>query len=57
MTEEFIRSNGPSGLQFCLVGKEKRIIRKCGQDVGIELFLIHDNGCMENRNHKICSME
>ena len=57
MTEESIRSNGPSGLRFCLVGKEKRVVGECGQDVGIELFLVHNNGRMENRGHKICSTE
>ena len=57
MTEESIRSNGPSGLRFCLVGEEKRVIRECSQDVGIKLFLVHDNGRTENRGHKVCSTE
>ena len=30
MTEESVRSNGPSGLQFCLVGEEKRVVGECG---------------------------
>ena len=57
MTEESVRGNGPSGLWVCLVGKEKRVVRECGQDVGIKLFLVHNNGRMENRSHKIRSME
>ena len=48
MTEEAIRSNRPMGLRFFLVGDVKRVIGKCGQDIGIELFLVHDNCCMEN---------
>ena len=57
MTEESVRSNRPSVLWFCLVGKEKRIVRECSQDVRIELFLIHDNGHTKNRSNKIHSME
>ena len=57
MTEESVRGNGPLGLRFCLVGKEKRVVRECGQDVGIKLFLVHDNDRTENRGHKVRSME
>ena len=35
MAEETIRSNGPVGLWFGLVGKEKGIVRECGQDGGV----------------------
>ena len=57
MTEESIRSNGLLGLRFCLVGEEKRVVGECGQDVGIELFLVHNDGCTKNRSHKIRSTE
>ena len=57
MTEESVRGNGPSGLQFCLVGKEKRVVGECSQDVGIKLFLVHNNSHTENRSHKIRSTE
>ena len=57
MTEESVRGNRPSGFRFCLVGEEKRVIGECGQDVGIKLFLVHNNGCTENRSHKIRSTE
>ena len=57
MTEESVRGNRPSGLRFCLVGEEKRVVRECGQDVRIKLFLVHNNGRTENRSHKICSTE
>ena len=36
-------------LQFFEVGNVKRVIRKCGKDIRVELFLIHDNCCLENR--------
>ena len=48
MTEEAVRSNRPTGLRFFLMGNVKRVIRECGQDIGIELFLVHDNCHMEN---------
>ena len=57
MTEESVRGNRPLGLQFCLVGKEKRVVGECGQDVRIKLFLVHDNGRTENRGHKVRSTE
>ena len=48
--EEAVRSNGPAGLRFFLVGDVKRVIRKCKQDIGVKLFLVHDDGCAENRS-------
>ena len=48
--EEAVRSNGPAGLRFFLVGDVKRVVGKCGQDIGVKLFLVHDDGCMENRS-------
>ena len=50
MTEEAVRSNGPTGLRFFLVGNVKRVIWKCGQDIGVKLFLVHDDGRTENRS-------
>ena len=50
VTEEAVRSNGPTGLRFFLVGNVKRVIGKCGQDIGVKLFLVHDDGCTENRS-------
>ena len=37
------------GPQFFEVGNVKRVIRKCGKDIQVELFLIHDDHCSENR--------
>ena len=48
VTEEAVRSNGPAGLRFFLVGNVKRVVGKCGQDIGVKLFLVHDDSCMEN---------
>ena len=57
MTEETIRSNGPAGLRFFLVGNVKRVVGKCGQDVDVELFLVHDNCCTENWSNQFRSTE
>ena len=48
VAEESIRSNGPARLRFFLVGNVERVIRKCGQDVGVKLSLVHDDSHMEN---------
>ena len=48
VTEEAVRSNGPAGLRFFLVGDVKRVIGKCRQDIGVKLFLVHDDGRAEN---------
>ena len=48
VTEEAVRSNRPAGLRFFLVGDVKRVIGKCGQDIGVKLFLVHDDGRTEN---------
>ena len=37
------------GLWFFEVGDVKRVVGKCGKDIRVELFLIHDNCCLENR--------
>ena len=37
------------GLLFFEVGNVKRVIRKCRKDIRVELFLIHDDHCSENR--------
>ena len=49
--EESVRSNRPMGLQFLIVSNEEWVIWKCGEDVGIELFLIHNNFCTEDWFH------
>ena len=51
VTEESIRSNRPTGLRFLIVSNEKWVIRKCGEDVGIKLFLIHDDCRTEDWFH------
>ena len=48
VAEEPIGSNGPAGLRFFLCGNVKRVVRECGQDIGTELFLIHNHCCTEN---------
>ena len=50
VTEEPVRSNRPAGLRFFLVGNVKRVVGKCGQDIRVKLFLVHDDGCVENRS-------
>ena len=50
MTEEAVRSNKPAGLRFFLMGNVKRVIGKCRQDIGVKLFLVHDDGRVENRS-------
>ena len=50
VTEEAVRSNGPAGLRFFLVGDVKRVIGKCRQDIGVKLFLVHDDGRAENQS-------
>ena len=37
------------GLQFFEVGNVKRVIGKCGKDIRVELFLVHNVRCSENR--------
>ena len=43
MSEKTICSNGPSGLRILKVGNIERVGRKCGEDVGVELLLIHND--------------
>ena len=43
MSEKTICSNGPSGLRILKVGNVERVGRKCGEDVGVELLLIHND--------------
>ena len=57
VTEEPVRSNGPTGLRFLIVSNEEWVIWKCGEDVGIELFLIHDDCCTEDWFHHFRSSE
>ena len=48
MAEESVRSNGPARLRLFLMGNVKRVIGKCGQDIRVKLFLVHDDGRTEN---------
>ena len=50
MAEESVRSNGPARLRFFLMGNVKRVVGECGQDIRVKLFLVHDDGRMENRS-------
>ena len=43
MSEKTIFSNGPLGLQILKVGNIERVGGKCGEDVGVELLLIHND--------------
>ena len=43
MSEKTICSNRPSGLQILKVGNIERVGWKCGEDVGVELLLIHND--------------
>ena len=43
MSEKTICSNGPSGLWILKVGNIERVGQKCGEDVGVELLLIHND--------------
>ena len=43
MSEKTICSNGPSGLRILKMGKIERVGGKCGEDVGVELLLIHND--------------
>ena len=49
VTEEAVRSNGPAGLRFFLMGNVKKVIRKYGQDIGVKLFLVHYDGDAQPR--------
>ena len=37
------------GLWFFEVGNVKRVVWKCRKDIRVELFLIHDDHCLDNR--------
>ena len=43
MLEKTICSNGPSGLRILKVGNVERVSWKCGEDVRVELLLIHND--------------
>ena len=43
MSEKTICSNGPLGLWILKVGNIERVGRDCGEDVGVELLLIHND--------------
>ena len=43
MSEKTICSNGPSGLRVLKVGNVERVGQKCGEDVRVELLLIHND--------------
>ena len=43
MSEKTICSNGPSGLRILKVGNIERVSGDCGEDVGVELLLIHND--------------
>ena len=43
MSEKTICSNGPSGLQIIKVGNIERVGGDCGEDVRVELLLIHND--------------
>ena len=43
MSEKTICSNGPSGLRILKMGNIERVGGKCGEDVGVELLLIHND--------------
>ena len=43
MSEKTICSNGPLGLQILKVGNIERVGQKCGEDVRVELLLIHND--------------
>ena len=49
VAEKSIRSDWPVGLQFFEVANVKRVVGKCGKDIRVELFLVHDDHCSENR--------
>lgn len=48
MTEESIGTYGPVRFRIGEMGFIKRVGGKCCEDIGIELFLIHDNGSSES---------
>ena len=43
LSEKTICSNGPSGLWILKVGNVERVGGDCGEDVGVELLLIHND--------------
>ena len=43
MSEKTICSNRPLGLQILKMGNIERVSGKCGEDVGVELLLIHND--------------
>ena len=43
MSEKTICSNGPSGLRILKVSNIERVGGKCGEDVRVELLLIHND--------------
>ena len=57
MAEETIISDGPMGLRFFFVSNEVRICGKCGKNVGVKLFLVHNDCSAENRVKELGCME
>ena len=49
--------NRPVGIQILQEGKVSRVGQKSGEDVGVELFCIHDDGGFQSRGEEFRRME
>ena len=49
--------NRPAGIQILQEGKVSGVGRKSGEDVGVELFRIHDDGGFQSGGEEFCRAE
>ena len=49
--------NRPAGIWILQEGKVSRVGRKSGEDVGVELFRIHDDGGFQSGGEEFCRVE
>ena len=49
--------NRPAGIRILQEGKISGVGRKSGEDVGVELFCIHDDGGFQSGGEKFCRAE
>ena len=49
--------NRPAGIQILQEGKVSRVSRKSREDVGVELFCIHDDGGFQSGGEEFCRAE
>ena len=49
--------NRPAGIRILQEGKISGVGRKSGEDVGVELFCIHDDGGFQSGGEEFCRAE